>query len=90
MDDIKICCPKCTWEPNENSAWLCSCNYVWNTFDTGGRCPKCSKIWEITQCIGHEGGCSKWSPHLDWYTGLSGIVEKFKKEIAEDWLVKIT
>ena len=32
------------------------------------------------------GGCSQWSPHLDWYDGLDEIIEKLKEEIEELWL----
>ncbi|MEO0446476.1 MAG: hypothetical protein AAF191_10425 [Verrucomicrobiota bacterium] len=39
------------------------CGAVWNTFDTGGVCPRCGKAWEDTQCL----RCFRWSPHSDWY-----------------------
>jgi hypothetical protein len=85
MDNIIIRCPKCEWQPYESSTWACTCGHEWNTFDTGGRCPKCKKVWEETQCLSDEGGCSQWSPHLDWYEGLEAIVQKLKEEILEDW-----
>ncbi|WP_207497067.1 hypothetical protein [Aridibaculum aurantiacum] len=89
MDNIDIYCPKCQWEPAEDSEWMCECGHVWNTFDTGGRCPSCKKVWDHTQCIGPEGGCDQWSPHLDWYHGLEEIVRKLKEEILEDWGVEV-
>lgn len=58
-----ICCPKCGWEPRASSRWYCTCGYTWNTFDTGGVCPGCVKVWEDTQCL----SCGRWSPHKDWY-----------------------
>lgn len=83
MDNIKICCPKCEWEPNASSRWRCSCGHSWNTFDTGGRCPACKKVWEETQC--HASKCHQWSPHLDWYRGLEDVVKLLKEEIKHSW-----
>src|ERR1017187_3627438 len=60
---MEIKCPKCSWEPSSNSLWRCTCGAVWNTFDTVGVCPKCSKKWEMTQCC----FCHVWSKHDDWY-----------------------
>ena len=58
---------------------------TWNTFATGGRCPACKKVWEVTQCVVSAGGCEKWSPHLDWYEGLDDIVNALKEAIKESW-----
>lgn len=81
MAEVKIACPKCDWEPQPNDTWSCSCGHDWHTFDTGGRCPSCNKTWEDTQCLGPwAGGCSQWSPHLDWYRGLD---EWVKEEIEK-------
>lgn len=74
MNEIKIECPKCRWEPKADSLWSCICGHAWNTFDTAGRCPACHKQWHDTACL----SCSKWSKHLDWYKNLDDI---FKKEI---------
>lgn len=62
---MRIACPKCDWEPGPDDRWRCmpGCDYVWNTFETMGRCPKCGKQWRDTCCL----ACSRWSPHLDWY-----------------------
>jgi hypothetical protein len=72
--EIEIQCPKCKWKPDGKAHWACSCGHVWNTFETAGRCPKCSKRWEDTQCPGpkpiYGPGCGKWSKHIDWYKGL--------------------
>ena len=87
MDNIKICCPKCNWEPDGKPYWQCSCGTSWNTFSTGGRCPNCKRVWENTQCIEHAGGCEAWSPHLDWYKGLDDIVDKLKEDIKRNWSV---
>ena len=59
----KIACPKCGYEPKKHDLWICHCHHVWNTFDTAGKCPKCGKQWEDTQCT----SCKKWSPHIKWY-----------------------
>ncbi len=83
IEGIRISCPKCEWEPKPHSHWQCSCKYVWNTFDTAGRCPNCGKVWKDTQCL----KCQQWSPHLDWYDGLDEVVNKLKQEIEEEWQV---
>jgi hypothetical protein len=81
MEDVHISCPKCNWEPDGGAYWQCTCYYVWNTFETGGRCPACGKVWKDTQCI----SCDRWSPHLDWYKGLESIVDVLKEEIERGW-----
>ena len=58
-----INCPKCKWQPTSGKLWECSCNHIWDTFNTGGQCPKCKKIWADTCCP----RCHRWSPHIDWY-----------------------
>lgn len=60
-----IRCPKCAWEPAKADRWLCEpgCGTVWNTFETHGGCPGCSKQWTETVCL----RCHQWSPHDDWY-----------------------
>lgn len=63
---LKIWCPGCEWRPQPSSRWWCTppgCGHVWNTFDTGGVCPQCSKIWQTTQCL----SCKKRYPHVEWY-----------------------
>jgi hypothetical protein len=61
----KIRCPKCAWEPAKSDRWLCEpgCGHVWNTFETRGCCPACSKQWTETVCL----RCHQWSPHDEWY-----------------------
>ena len=66
--EIKIYCPKCSWEPEQASRWWCHCGFTWNTFDTGGVCPRCSKAWEETACL----SCQAWSRHRDWYHEFIG------------------
>ncbi|MDI9364055.1 MAG: hypothetical protein QM541_03820 [Flavobacterium sp.] len=48
-------------------------------------CPICTKICEHTEGINHAGGCSKTSPHLDWYEGLYDTVAQIKAQILERW-----
>ena len=75
MPELEIACPKCGWKPKASSKWSCDCGHRWNTFETHGRCPNCTKNWRETQCHGSEaGGCSEWSDHLDWYRNLSDIM----------------
>ena len=62
---MKIYCPLCEWAPGAHDRWMCAppCGMLWNTFETGGRCPRCAKQWHHTQCL----ACARWSRHEDWY-----------------------
>ncbi|MEL6719464.1 MAG: hypothetical protein AAFP82_12170 [Bacteroidota bacterium] len=79
-ENVKICCPKCDWEPDGGEYWMCNCGFVWDTFSTAARCPSCGKQHEETQCIDHVGGCGQFSPHLDWYRNLDKWLKKEVKE----------
>jgi hypothetical protein len=62
----RIRCPRCAWVPGRHDRWYCShldCGMAWNTFQTAGRCPRCSHQWTVTACL----ACRRFSPHLDWY-----------------------
>jgi hypothetical protein len=63
IDGPRIRCPRCGWEPSRDHKWQCSCGHVWNTFQTGGICPACDRVWTATQCV----RCGEWSPHAEWY-----------------------
>jgi len=58
-----IRCPLCGWIPAAEDRWMCRCEHNWNTFDTGGVCPRCLYQWAYTQCL----ACQGWSLHSDWY-----------------------
>jgi hypothetical protein len=60
---LRIRCPRCAWQPRPHDRWSCLCGHEWNTFDTGGVCPECGKLWEQTQCL----RCHEWSRHDTWY-----------------------
>lgn len=64
-DFTRIRCPVCGWQPAKTDRWLCNpgCNHTWNTFETHGVCPSCSKHWAETACL----ACSVWSLHASWY-----------------------
>ena len=83
MDSIRIRCPKCDWEPDGQPYWLCTCGHHWDTFNTGGRCPACGKVWEHTQFVLEAGGCTKWSPHLDWYENLDKVADEVKDVLEQ-------
>lgn len=83
LDNIRIRCPKCDWEPDGQPYWMCECGTQWDTFSTGGRCPGCGKVWEYTQCILFAGGCDAWSPHLDWYENLDNVVEEAREALEK-------
>lgn len=78
--EIKIYCPKCQWEPLQTSRWFCTCGRSWNTFDTGGVCPKCSKVWDDTACL----ACTRWSRHRDWYHDFIDGVLVQDEELSEE------
>lgn len=67
---LAIYCPHCDWEPDAGSRWGCTCGHYWNTFDTGGECPRCHHRWHDTQCL----SCAGWAPHVDWYHDHRGLV----------------
>ncbi|PSR14595.1 MAG: hypothetical protein DA408_11095 [Bacteroidetes bacterium] len=69
--DQEVSCPNCGWHPDGEAHWQCLCGHTWNVFSTGGRCPACCRQWEKTQCAPKAGGCSTWSPYLEWYGDLS-------------------
>ncbi len=69
-----IRCPLCGWRPGASNRWCCvrsgtpeppfdACGTVWNTFDTGGKCPGCGHQWIWTTCL----RCGGASLHVDWY-----------------------
>ena len=66
---MEIYCPKCRWEPPPSARWQCTCGHVWHTFETGGQCPGCTKVWRDTMCL----ACRGWSKHHDWYHGLPPV-----------------
>jgi hypothetical protein len=75
----RIRCPLCGWQPTAVSQWACvsegtpepffpGCGTIWNTFETGGRCPGCAHQWTWTSCL----RCQGWSLHEDWYDVTPG------------------
>jgi hypothetical protein len=58
---LGIRCPVCSWRPQKHDTWMCNpgCGHVWNTFETRGCCPECSKQWYQTACL----RCGEWSLH---------------------------
>lgn len=78
---MQIACPKCKWEPDAGSRWVCGpggCGHSWNTFETMGRCPACHKQWKETSCH----ACLQWSPHLDWYHDVPTVFESDEIEAS--------
>ncbi|HJR63609.1 MAG TPA: hypothetical protein VJ803_07885 [Gemmatimonadaceae bacterium] len=61
----RIYCPRCEWAPGPHDRWVCypGCHTIWNTFETRARCPGCSKVWKVTQCL----VCLARSLHEHWY-----------------------
>jgi hypothetical protein len=70
-DRLRIVCPRCGWQPSREDRWMCGCLHVWNTFETGGVCPGCGRMWSDTQCL----RCHAWSPHGDWYAPEDGALD---------------
>lgn len=58
-----VACPSCGWVPPRGATWLCDCGHQWNTFETGGQCPRCRKIWHATLCL----SCNQLLAHREWY-----------------------
>lgn len=87
--ELKIACPKCDWEPDGGSHWSCSCGHKWNTFETYGKCPNCTRVWRDTRCPGPAGGCGGWSKHVDWYRNLDDIMREQIEELLKEETVKI-
>jgi len=75
---VEIYCPKCRWEPPPDARWECTCRHVWHTFDTGGQCPQCGKVWRDTMCL----TCCQWSKHHDWYHDLPPVGELLRRKRA--------
>lgn len=80
MKELKIACPRCHWEPDGGAYWQCSCGHVWDTFQTGAKCPSCGKQWKYTECPDFAGGCGGSSPHIDWYHDSD---ERIEEEISQ-------
>ncbi|MDU1890475.1 MAG: hypothetical protein E6767_07260 [Dysgonomonas sp.] len=82
MKNLLIRCPKCKWEPSAEHTWECSCGHEWNTFETGGCCPKCGRVWKHTQCYPDQ--CNQWSLHIDWYGGFDDKVKQLIESIIRE------
>lgn len=68
LQNVKIECPNCRWEPDGGAYWQCTCGHVWDTFKTTAICPSCKKRWKVTQCPKFSSdGCGEVHPHEDWY-----------------------
>lgn len=81
----KIKCPKCHWIPNQETKWLCSCGYAWNTFNTNGICPNCSINWNITACL----SCGTYSAHSEWYQTSNSILNYLLKNHFYELLLNL-
>ena len=60
-------CPSCGWVPPRSATWRCVCGHEWNTFETGGQCPRCRKAWDATVCF----NCEQFLAHDAWYVDQS-------------------
>lgn len=43
-------CPQCRAAPPVGPFWACPCKERFDTFETGGRCPKCGRVFPTTSC----------------------------------------
>jgi hypothetical protein len=56
-------CPACGKSPPLGPAWACGqCGTKFDTFATGGRCPRCGEQYHETAC----GACGQRSPFGQW------------------------
>jgi hypothetical protein len=65
-----IQCPLCAWQYTPAVRWQCSpdgCGMAFDTFATGGKCPRCSAQFSITWCP----VCRRPSPRNKWYAQQS-------------------
>jgi Zn-dependent protease len=52
-------CPRCRAAPPVGSFWRCACGTMFDTFETGGRCPQCARTYQGTAC----NECGQMSAH---------------------------
>ena len=78
----RIYCPRCTWAPRSEDRWECrpGCRMLWNTFETGARCPGCSKQWRVTVCL----ACLVGSLHEEWYHDEATDADAWSDAAAEE------
>jgi hypothetical protein len=78
----KIYCPRCAWAPSPDDRWECrpGCHVVWNTFETRGRCPGCSKRWLVTVCL----ACFQASLHEHWYHDETTDADAWSDAVERD------
>jgi hypothetical protein len=89
IDGSYIACPKCGWEPDERSVWVCDvCGTRWNTFETHGKCPTCGKIYIDTECSRAKGGCGEMSLNADWYVPVETSTFNKSNKIVWFWQKK--
>jgi predicted amidophosphoribosyltransferase len=65
-----VACPACGTPPLVGAMWSCGpdgCGFLFDTFETKARCPKCEAHFAVTWCP----TCGKPSPHRAWYRGAS-------------------
>jgi Zn-dependent protease len=56
-------CPACGAPPPLGAFWRCACGAEFDTFATGGACPRCSRRFATTSCP----ACHRVSPHEAFY-----------------------
>lgn len=59
----EVRCPACGAHPPIGAFWNCPCGNRLDTFETGGRCPKCNRSFDGTAC----GACGQVHPLAHWY-----------------------
>jgi Zn-dependent protease len=56
-------CPSCRTPPPTGALWTCNrCSMHFDTFETGGTCPKCGLLFPDTSCL----NCGATHPLEDW------------------------
>ncbi len=56
-------CPTCNSAPPIGEYWTCSpCGQAFDTFATGGVCPRCSTRFEVVRCL----DCGRQHPMVEW------------------------
>lgn len=61
-----VACPQCGAAPPAVPFWRCECGQLFDTFETGGTCPRCQKRHALTACP----ECLRKSPMKSWQVPL--------------------
>lgn len=83
MNLPRVRCPRCSWEPDGEPHWTCTCGNPWDILRYHGRCPACNAREELVVCP----DCVVASPILHWYEDASAALDELlADEDVPEWL----